>query len=74
MQRRATKMIDECRGLKYEDRLKVTGLTTLEARRNRGDMIEAFKTIRGFNKVDFTTFFNFSKNIRTRGHGYKLVV
>jgi len=72
VQRRATKMIDECRGLKYEDRLKVTGLTTLEARRNRGDMIEVFKTIRGFNKVDFTTFFNFSKNIRTRGHGYKL--
>lgn len=72
IQRRATKIITECRGLSYEDRLKVTGLTTLEERRNRGDMIEVFKTIKGLNKVNHQNFFKFSNNTRTRGHKYKL--
>ena len=39
VQRRATKLISECRKFSYEDRLKFTGLTTFEDRRDRGDMI-----------------------------------
>jgi len=42
VQHRATKMIEDCKGMCYEERLKVTGLTTLESRRLRGDMIEGF--------------------------------
>ena len=72
VQRRATKIISECKGLNYEKRLKVTGLTTLEARRNRGDTIEVFKTVKGLNKVDCNQFFKFSKNTMTRGHRLKL--
>ncbi len=72
VQRRATKIISECRGLSYVDRLKVTGLTSLDERRDRGDMIEVFKTIRGLNKVDYRQFFEFSGNTRTRGHTFKL--
>ena len=49
VQRRATKLISECRGLSYTDRLRVTGLTTLEQRRDRGDMIEVFKMLKGLN-------------------------
>ena len=36
VQRRATKLISECRKFSYEDRLKFTGLTTLEDRRDGG--------------------------------------
>ena len=56
VQHRATKMIRECRGLNYEDRLKCTGLLTLERRRERGDLIEVFKLIKGFDKIDYRKF------------------
>ena len=47
-------MIEECKGLGYEDRLKVTGLTTSEDRRIRGDMIEVFIMLKVISKVDNT--------------------
>ena len=58
IQHRATNMIEECRGLTYEERLKVSGLTTLTARRDRGDMIEVFKIMKGLEHVDYKTFFS----------------
>ena len=73
VQRRATKMISECSDLSYEDRLKFTGLSTLEARRNRGDLIEVFKVLKGFSKVDYKHFFQLADNSKTRGNKYKLV-
>ena len=72
VQKRATKLIFECKGLKYENRLKITGLTSLNDRRTRGDMIEVFKMIKGFNKMDYEQFFKLSGNSKTRGHSYKL--
>src|SRR5215470_3106059 len=42
VQHRATKMIRECKRLSYEDRLHITGLTTLEKRRDRGNLIQVF--------------------------------
>jgi hypothetical protein len=73
VQHRATKMIEECRFLNYEDRLSQTGLTTLEERRTRGDLIEVFKMIKGLNKTDYTRFFTLATNNRTRGHRLKIV-
>ena len=58
VQRRATKLISECSNLSYEDRLKFTGLSTLEARRNRGDLIEVLRVLKGFSKVDYKHFSN----------------
>ena len=52
VERRATKMISGCSKLSYEERLKITGLTSLEARRNRGDLIEVFQSRKGSSKVD----------------------
>ena len=49
----------------------MTGLSTLEEKRNRGDLIEVFK-IKGLTKVDYNRWFLFSKESRTRGHRYKL--
>ena len=53
VQRRATKIISELRSLSYEDRLKLLNLTSLEERRSRGDLIEQFKIVRGFDQVEW---------------------
>ena len=48
IQRRATKLIPGLRDLRYEERLKECGLTTLETRRLiKGDQIEVFKILKG---------------------------
>jgi ribonuclease P/MRP protein subunit RPP40 len=54
-------------------RLAATGLTSLEDRRTRGDLIEVFKMIKGISKLDYRAFFRLDANSRTRGHTYKLV-
>jgi len=55
VQARATRLIKDCKGLSYENRLKVAGLTTLSERRIRGDLIEVFKILKGFSNVDYKT-------------------
>ena len=73
IQRRATKMIPELRDLSYEERLKECGLTTLETRMLRGDQIEVFKILNGYENIDRNMFFSLKKDSRTRGHEVKLV-
>ena len=73
IQRRATKMISELRDLSYEERLKECGLTTLETRRLRGEQIEVFKILNGYENIDRNMFFSLKKDSRTRGHEVKLV-
>ena len=73
IQRRATKMIPELRDLSYEERLKECGLTTLETRRLRGDQIEVFKILNGYENIDRNMFFSLKKDSTTRGHEVKLV-
>ena len=52
IQRRATKMIPELRDLSYKERLKECGLTTLETWRLRGDQIDVFKILNGYDNID----------------------
>jgi len=42
VQKRATKLVHECKHLPYADRLKYLKLPTLKYRRHRGDMIETY--------------------------------
>jgi len=72
VQRRATRMIDGLGTVSYSERLKRTGLTTLEERRDRGDLIELFKIVRGFSRVDSNYFLNFCNIRRIRGHSYEM--
>ena len=51
VQRRATKLVSRCRNWSYADRLAVLGLTTLQERRVRGDLIQLFKFHSGVNTV-----------------------
>src|SRR5437870_11203043 len=73
VQNRATKMTENYKCLTYENRLVRTGLTTLEERRTRGDLIEVFKMIKGLNKTDYKRFFTIVPNNVTRGHELKIV-
>ena len=57
VQRRATKLVPALRNLQYEERLKRLGLTTLEDRRERGDMIETYKLITGKEDINPGKFF-----------------
>ena len=62
--------------LPYEERLSELNLTTLEERRQRGDMIEVFKILGGHDKLDagedFLKLETSSLRERTRGHALKL--
>ena len=55
-------MIDGFADKDYNDRLKELGLTTLETRRKRVDLIEAFKIIKGFKDVNSELFFPLAIN------------
>ena len=72
IQRRATKLIPELRDLTYEERLKECGLT-IETRRLRGDQIEVFKILNGYENIDSNIFFEIKESKITRGHNYTLV-
>ena len=52
IQRRATKMVIDLRTMSYEDRLETLGLTKLELRRKRGDLIQIYKIVNGMEEVD----------------------
>src|SRR6218665_299862 len=67
VQRRATKMIKGYKDLSYEERLIICGLTTLEKRRSRGDLIEAYKIITGKETIQWERFFELAPSRGTRG-------
>ena len=71
VQKRALSLIPGMDGLSYEEKCRRAGLQSLEKRRLRGDMIEVYKILHGFEDVDPTKFFTLS-NRRSRGHRWKL--
>ena len=47
------------KGKSYEEMLSLAGLTSLTERRKRGDMIEVFKMLCGFDNVDWQGMFTY---------------
>src|SRR6218665_2215163 len=72
IQRRATKIRRGLGKLTYEERLMRCGLTNLEKRRTRGDLMEAYEIMTGKEEISENKFLEVSMENRTRGHGYKL--
>ena len=60
-------MIPELRDLSYESRLLQCGLITLETSRLRGDQIEVFKVVNGYEDIGRNIFFKLKEGSRTRG-------
>lgn len=71
VQSRATKLIPSIRHMGYERRLRALGLFSLETRRLRGQLIEVFKILHGFDNLDHERLFKLNRNA-TRSNGWKL--
>ena len=75
IQRRATKILPEMKNKSYTERLRSLGLPSLEYRRLRSDLIQAFKIHKNIDRLDVIKLFPKSSNparLTTRGHSFKL--
>lgn len=66
VQIRAVNMISGLQGNTYESRLKELKLQTLEDRRTRFDVIQVYKILNGYDKVNPDTWFEFETRRSTR--------
>ncbi len=76
VQKRATKIPLSLRNLTYDKRLEKWGLTTLEERRKRGDLIQMFKFSNGLELIDWYSGPQVAPVSQTRGSSmnkYRLV-
>ena len=66
VQRRAVNMVTNLKGKTYHQRLEELGLTTLEERRERGDLIMAYKVITGKDEVNYESWFKLCEGLNDR--------
>ena len=72
VQRRATKLVPECRDMSYIERLKYLKLYSLKGRRLRGDLIQAYKIFQGHDQVKYDKMFSLTTYHGTRNQGLKI--
>ena len=72
VQRRATKRVQGLFDFSYEERLSYLNLPSLKYRRIRGDLIQLYKLVHGFDNLESSDILKFSHNVSTRGDKYKL--
>ena len=60
-------MVAGLRGKSYQEKLKEVGLTSMEDRRERGDMIQIFMIIHGLDNVEVGTLFQLASDRAREG-------
>ncbi|KAF2347077.1 hypothetical protein FHG87_022167 [Trinorchestia longiramus] len=70
---KVTKIILSLRNLSYERRLQQLELISLEQRKLRGQLMETFKYLNGFNDVTLEGFFDRGDKVRVINNGHKLI-
>jgi hypothetical protein len=77
IQDRATKAITCLKRLSPDRRLNALNLTSLEVRRERGDLIQQFKFIKGIEQINWLSpqqsRVGAANQIETRGHSHRIV-
>ena len=74
VQRRATKLLKECKEMSYSQRLKYLNLYSMKGRRLRGDLIETYKIFNGYTDLDVNKFFLPATSDRTRNSDRKIFI
>ena len=64
IQRRATRMVNCLKHLPYNERLKNLGITSLEYRRLRADVIEVYKIVNQIDHIQIDNFFKLNDEKR----------
>ena len=72
VQHKATKMVLGYKHYCYKDRLALCQLSTLKGRRLRGDLIQAFKLLKGLDQINYNNFFVLDVNTSRRDHILKV--
>jgi len=74
IQKRATKLVQGCKGKNYKERLQLLNLPTLKFRRLRGDMIEVYRILHNLYDDSVVPYLTRNLDTRTRGNSFKLKV
>ena len=70
VQHRAAKMLEKNKDMSYSDQLCIIGIPTLQFRRVRAVMIEAYKILHVYEDIDTECFFTIDSGLYTRGHSF----
>ena len=68
VQRRATRILLELKGVSYGELLESMKLPTMHYRRNRYDLIQLFKIVHGYEDIKSDKFYEFNDNAPLTSH------